>query len=37
MKKNGNAGAESDFSAGLLKWNRDKNTRKMPWKGEKDP
>ena len=25
------------FSAHLAKWNRNKNTRKMPWKGEKDP
>ena len=21
----------------LIKWNRNKNKRKMPWKGEKDP
>ena len=27
----------SNFPALLLKWNRHKNTRKMPWKGEKDP
>jgi A/G-specific adenine glycosylase len=26
-----------DFSLILLKWNREKNDRKMPWKGEKDP
>lgn len=25
------------FAALLLKWNREKNTRIMPWKGEKDP
>ena len=25
------------FSHILLKWNREKNNRKMPWKGEKDP
>ena len=25
------------FSARLLLWNRHKNTRKMPWKGETDP
>ena len=25
------------FSPILLKWNREKNTRQMPWKGEKDP
>jgi A/G-specific adenine glycosylase len=26
-----------DFSKILLKWNREKNSRQMPWKGEKDP
>ena len=25
------------FSNRLLKWNREQNTRQMPWKGEKDP
>jgi A/G-specific adenine glycosylase len=25
------------FAAILLKWNREKNNRQMPWKGEKDP
>src|SRR5688572_22926701 len=25
------------FSRLLLKWNREKNHRLMPWKGEKDP
>jgi A/G-specific adenine glycosylase len=25
------------FSSILLKWNRENNTRQMPWKGEKDP
>src|SRR5215510_980709 len=25
------------FSTILLKWNREKNNRQMPWKGEKDP
>lgn len=25
------------FTSLLLKWNREKNTRSMPWKGEKDP
>jgi A/G-specific adenine glycosylase len=25
------------FSRILLQWNRNKNTRQMPWKGEKDP
>ena len=28
---------QQDFSRILLNWNREKNTRKMPWKGEKDP
>ncbi|HEU5168186.1 MAG TPA: A/G-specific adenine glycosylase [Chitinophagaceae bacterium] len=27
----------SKFPALLLQWNSHKNTRKMPWKGEKDP
>ena len=27
----------SKFRVLLMKWNRHKNTRKMPWKGEKDP
>ena len=25
------------FSTLLLKWNKEQNSRKMPWKGEKDP
>src|SRR5258705_13476833 len=25
------------FSRILLRWNREKNIRQMPWKGEKDP
>lgn len=25
------------FALRLLKWHREKNTRQMPWKGEKDP
>src|SRR6266542_5010797 len=25
------------FVQKLLSWNKKKNTRKMPWKGEKDP
>jgi adenine-specific DNA glycosylase len=25
------------FAALLLKWNREKNKRQMPWKGENDP
>ena len=28
---------KADFTKKLLKWNRDLNTRAMPWKGEKDP
>lgn len=28
---------QHDFSRILLKWNREENTRQMPWKGEKDP
>ena len=27
----------SKFPVLLLQWNRNNNTRKMPWKGEKDP
>ena len=27
----------ADFSRKLLQWNKKKNTRSMPWKGEKDP
>jgi len=28
---------KADFTKKLMKWNRDLNTRDMPWKGEKDP
>src|SRR6201989_1587127 len=28
---------KAGFTALLLKWHKGKNTRKMPWKGEKDP
>jgi A/G-specific adenine glycosylase len=28
---------QHNFSRILLKWSREKNTRQMPWKGEKDP
>ena len=28
---------KNSFKKILLKWNREKNSRKMPWKGEKDP
>jgi A/G-specific adenine glycosylase len=30
-------GFEKDFTRLLLKWNKQQNTRQMPWKGEKDP
>src|SRR5687767_10627179 len=26
-----------NFTRPLMKWNRNRNTRSMPWKGEKDP
>ena len=28
---------ETDFAVRLLRWNKQQNTREMPWKGEKDP
>ena len=28
---------KADFTKILLKWHKTKNSRKMPWKGEKDP
>ncbi|HEY4149841.1 MAG TPA: A/G-specific adenine glycosylase [Chitinophagaceae bacterium] len=28
---------KADFTKKLMKWNRDANSRPMPWKGEKDP
>ena len=28
---------KNKFSRLLLRWNREQNTRQMPWKGEKDP
>src|SRR5580693_10056374 len=28
---------KSDFTKKLLLWNRNDNTRSMPWKGEKNP
>lgn len=37
MPKKGNEAAEKGFSERLLRWDRDKNRRQMPWKGEKDP
>jgi A/G-specific adenine glycosylase len=36
-KDAGEAGLKKNFPSLLLQWNRDKNDRKMPWKGEKDP
>lgn len=37
MKKTIQPVLKARFSRLLLKWNREKNTRQMPWKGEKDP
>lgn len=37
MKKSDRSANKKAFSTLLLKWNKEKNTRKMPWKGEKDP
>jgi A/G-specific adenine glycosylase len=37
MKKKEKAYLEKLFPAKLLKWDKDKNLRKMPWKGEKNP
>ena len=37
MKNAGLLKKKEAFSEFLLKWNREENTRKMPWKGEKDP
>ena len=28
---------KKNFTRDLLKWHREKNTRELPWKGEKDP
>ena len=36
MKKH-DAELENQFARTLLKWNKEKNKRQMPWKGEKDP
>lgn len=35
--KNGSEVAEKAFSRALMEWNRLKNKREMPWKGEKNP
>jgi A/G-specific adenine glycosylase len=37
MKKNSPFTRKPAFARLLLKWNREQNTREMPWKGEKDP
>ena len=37
MKKGSYLTEKNHFSQILLKWNKEKNDRKMPWKGEKDP
>ncbi len=37
MKKKGKNTPGTPFSATLLRWHREQNTRTMPWKGEKDP
>jgi len=36
-KKTEKGPSKKDFTALLLRWNRDKNSRQMPWKGEKNP
>ena len=37
MSKKSDIIPEKSFTATLLRWHREKNTRQMPWKGEKDP
>jgi A/G-specific adenine glycosylase len=37
MKKSIRQETKNDFTPQLLKWNREKNKRQMPWKGENDP
>jgi len=37
MKKTNQYVQQNKFTTLLLKWNRQQNTRQMPWKGEKDP
>jgi len=36
-KKRAKTGGNRSFTRLLLRWNREKNKRQMPWKGEKDP
>lgn len=35
--KEGKSAQKGQFSKLLLQWNKQKNKRQMPWKGEKDP
>jgi A/G-specific adenine glycosylase len=37
MKKAPSSIQKSSFTLLLLKWNKEQNSRQMPWKGEKDP
>src|SRR6187431_2040577 len=37
MKRNSQKELKRRFASILLKWDREQNTRQMPWKGEKDP
>ncbi len=37
MKRVNQVELKERFAPLLLKWNKEKNDRKMPWKGEKDP
>lgn len=37
MEKGADLPLKKRFSSTLLKWNREKNERQMPWKGERDP
>ncbi|MBP6214808.1 MAG: A/G-specific adenine glycosylase [Chitinophagaceae bacterium] len=37
MKNYSREQAQKTFVPTLLRWNKEKNTRQMPWKGEKDP
>ncbi len=37
MKKAAAVITNKQFTSLLLKWNREQNSRQMPWKGEKDP
>jgi A/G-specific adenine glycosylase len=37
MKKPSQYDQKNRFAALLLKWNKQQNNRKMPWKGEKEP